>query len=166
MGYERFPVFVNRTVKGLQSRHPLEEAKESGQSEDATAETVEEQQLHQEPAQIHLSSLPYRPYDVIQWFHHSFVVCRVDFLASHFMTPILLQPFHGPVLSLALVSVSVTRFGNVANNPGATQYGHSQYTRCLKLLQSTLDSPKLTQEDATLGCAAVLGLFEVSVSLT
>ena len=92
------------------------------------------------------------------------MVCRVDFLASHFMTPILLQPSHGPVLSLALVSVSVTRFGKVASNPGATQYGLSQYTRCLKLLQSTLGSPKLTQDDATLGCAAVLGLFEVSVS--
>ena len=128
-----------------------------------TAKTVEERQLHQEPAQTHLSSLPYSPYDVIQWFHHSFVVCRVDFLASHFMTPILLQPYHGPVLSLALVSVSVTRFGKVANNPSATQYGHSQYTRCLKLLQSILNSPKLTQDDATLGCAAVLGLFEVSV---
>lgn len=145
-------------MDGLAKRKPLEEVK-------IHAIRPKSYSWHIAPidvqANLKLRRDPSRPYDFVHWFHQSFVLTNTDFKASYFMTPVMLLPSHGPLLGLALLAVSVTRFGTVAHDERAVQEGRTLYGLALRRLNLALENAAFQREDETLACVAVLGLFEV-----
>lgn len=167
-GYERYPVFIDRTTAGIQKRKPLEEAKARDPSNVGQG-LVPHRQL--EPAAEYIVQLPHLPSRAIEacrftsWFCETFIQARpskhVLETPSHWLKYVFDLPSPEPVLSEALLAVSVTRCGKVQHNATIVREGRRLYTGSLRLLQHALSHPSLAVHEDILATAGLMILYEL-----
>lgn len=170
-GYERYPVFINRTNAGLQKRKPLEEAKPT------SAESATAKQPSGDLAQSELrSSAGEHPFRFSSGDVEStiFISWYWDFLApsrsvksslqgrlSHWLYHIITISSPQSALGHSLLAIAVTRCGMTHRDPILLNQGQKLYTSSLGLLQHTLNNPELAIRDETLATVCILMLYEV-----
>ena len=172
-GYNRYPIFVNRTVEGLQRRAALEEtrpASESGPSVVGGRRGVVEraqplQRPSSRPPVPHVTS----PRSNESQFHALFweeyapstgAVGRPSQFSVWMMEAMNL-PDPTPALRHSLLALSVTRRGRKAKNDDLLVQGRGFYGQALQSLQQALYDPRLMWHDDTLAACRTLMIYEV-----
>lgn len=97
----------------------------------------------------------------IQWFYVGFVLTGQDIHLSAFMPPIMPIAVPGTTLYQSLLAVALMKFGKVKEDAGTILEGRRLYSSSLMRLHQDLADMNRSQDDQTLACATILGVFEV-----
>lgn len=168
-GYERYPVFVNRTDAGLQKRIPLEEAKPAS----AVCTTFKESSSDVTPIQLQTNNVP--PFlqsgaiegaAFLSWYWDSlapslYLKGSLEGRVSHWIYHIITLASPHPALDHSLRAIAVTRCGLAYEDPILLNQGRRLYVRSLSLLQRSLYNPELAALDETLATVCIMVLYEV-----
>lgn len=165
LGYDKFPVFVNRTATGLQRRGHLEEVKSTFIEPTTTSQSLTQRSF----STSHVHILPpilsqrfnLRELDFVNWFHDNFAVAYNTMRAPQLLKILLAIPNPGHLFLSSLTAISITHFGSIAHDDTILREGQNSYVQALRHLQSALLRPKANQVEDSLACATVLGLHEV-----
>ncbi|MCJ1400464.1 hypothetical protein MMC11_003670 [Xylographa trunciseda] len=183
-GYERYPIFLNRTIHGQQRRSRLEEAKpsrstSSGSSSDTSrrpsadghgSEVVSSQsteKFHRGgsallPMEMNSSSLFDAQFAGL--FLGKYLPSSTDFANS--ASPMWLQQAvdvrdPGETLKLSLRALSMTRLGRINSDSNMTTQGKINYVLALRELQKALWDEQSMWKDETLAAGRVLVYHEL-----
>ncbi|KIW88528.1 uncharacterized protein Z519_11097 [Cladophialophora bantiana CBS 173.52] len=154
-GYERYPVFINRSQAGLERRQRLEEVRSTPprpalQNQDTMGFSVpsmcqlnEDQFISSFWEGYSTSSSPYSRTRKPAWLYHSINISTPT-------TP----------LRQALLSLAYTRIGRLQNNPTLILKGQKIYGQTLRLMQNALYDQQLMCHDEILAAARCMVLYE------
>ncbi|TVY14996.1 hypothetical protein LARI1_G006930 [Lachnellula arida] len=176
-GYQRGPVFLNRTLDGLQKRQPMEEAQPRQGSHtqgilnnrnrsdfiDGIRSLSQERPSAQRiPPQIDLTILRLKKYETLflDGYLPSHSGIGGNFLGLWLLESIVVDN-PGPALEYAKQALFLARVGKLANDKFIITQGNMRYVYALKELQRALLNDHQVTRDETLAACQVLILFEV-----
>jgi hypothetical protein len=160
-GYQRYPVFLNRTASGLAKRRHFEEVKDMEEPPPSSHHLGIGQ--HDQGYKIGTICQPFRN-EVVNWFYWEFVRSAVGVRFAPILNPILSSQLSGPLFKSSVYALSMTYFGRRKQDPSAYQRGQRFYILSLQQLQEAVDDPKKSHQEETLAAAAVLCHIEVSTT--
>lgn len=162
-GYQRYPVFINRTTKGAEKRHGLEEAKVVPISKDTRSKphlTVPE------VASFHEVSFNRRARDnqmltrpsnstvfdqqIISSFWDKFIPMDAnaqDGSPSNWLQRVIGLPEPGKAIYYSLKALAMTRLGWINGDESLALQGRLCYSSALQLLRKSLSSEHVIYED-------------------
>lgn len=171
-GYERYPVFLNRTAQGANKRHRLDEAKPKSLSGPvqidvaardwrqmiaAVAKSEDNRILSQ------LSATPAFDSQIIALFFERYL--PVDKSTQNAGRCWLRQavglPNPGEALHLSLKAISMTRLGRLFEDERLAFQGGTCYGVALQQLRKALQSEVAVRQDETLAAGFILALYEL-----
>ena len=169
-GYERYPIFLNRTVEGISRRSHLQEAKEA-----PAFSTYDDVRLAPDDVShgggFHsnlfreISGHSAWEVRVVAWFWDSYAPTTAATEKSKSTSVWLYHAVElsnpTPVLHQALLALSITRYGRVHGNLAMRKHGQAIYGNALRLLQQALYNEVLMYDDETLASVRALVLYEV-----
>lgn len=174
-GYERYPIFINRTADGLQKRRPLEEAKsrssvsESQAGVPARQATVLGSTAHVPSSVVNLPSSPSThavwSAGFLGWFWENY--SPADAPSGRFVKrPIWIYhainiPQPTAALHQALLALAILRRGRVHDDKVLVVEGQRTYGRALVHLQKAIYDPQVASDEETLAATRALVLYEV-----
>ena len=169
-GYERYPVFINRTAGGLQKRRPLEEAKSrSCTGAPAREAAVLGSTSHIPSSAVNLPSSPvtYAVWSAgfLGWFWENYSLA--DAPSGRFMKrPVWVYhainiPQPSAVLHQSLLALSIIRRGRANEDQALVNEGQRTYGKALVQLQRAIYDPQVASHEETLAATRALVLYEV-----
>jgi len=173
-GYDRFPVFINRTTDGLLKRNPLEEAKlRSGRADDEANGRVD-YALALGAGGCRSRTGPQMESRIVEaeryvsWFYDSFSPAQSSNVSDsrkgpHWFHYVMTLRSRQPALDEALLAISLAKHGKVYGESAVLEQGRQIYVRALSLLQQCLYDQNLAVLDETLATVCVMVMYEVSV---
>ncbi len=177
-GYERYPVFLNRTAQGTDKRHRLEETKPNFLS-DSVQVVVSSNDWRQFLAAManlednrlisQLSATPAFDSQIIALFFHRYLPAdkRIqDGYGRAWLQKAIGLQNPGEALHLSLKAISMTSLGRLFRDERLTFQGQKYYGRALQQLRKALQSEIVVWQDETLAAGFILALYEVRQSRT
>ena len=164
-GYDRFPVFINRTLQGLQKRKPLEEAKSDSASRAVALIRTSVDRLPSAPSAGKVWSDNF-----LSWFWDNY--SPMDGSSNTLVTgPVWLYhamtvSFPTEALTQALLALSIVRRGRINNDNTLLYEGRNIYSQALRLLQKDLYDLQRVGQEETLAATRVMALYEVFPSVS
>lgn len=174
-GYERYPVFINRTVHGIRRRGPLEEAKPGVDLRPNAVTAIYTgigNGLNTNPpfsgARLVLCPSTHAIWATafLGWFWEDYA--PIDGTLYRTMRrPLWLfnamnLPNPSVALSQSLLALAVVRQGRSSGNETTLNEGRCMYGRALLVLQSDLCDKQRACHEETLAAARAMALYEVS----
>lgn len=157
-GYERFPVFLNRTARGLERNERLAEARPvtlyydeySGMVAITTPPAVPASPPAHEALQAQLAARFWADYTTetskgTVWFEAVMGIAQPQ-----------------AVLAAAKLALTLGRVGWLHGDERLVRLGRARYSCALGLMQAALYDEELRYSDQTLAAGRMLGLYEVS----
>ena len=186
-GYDRFPVFLNRTIEGPQKRHGLEEAKTPSHSR-AVTPSIGDQGLSSTPSMLSSVSFlrsvseqqipimdnrlllqPSSSASVDQQFISAFWERYVprnprasDSSGTYiWLEQVIRQPDRGEASQLSIQALALTRLGWINNDDSLAQQGIMWYVRALQSVQKALWRDNAASNDDLFVAGYILAVYEV-----
>lgn len=177
-GYERYPVFINRTAHGIRRRRPLEEAKPSAGSRPNAVTAVDAgtgNGFEARPAlsgpRLGLCPSTHAIWTAasLGWFWEDYAPTEAT-LDRTMRRPLWLfyalnLPNPSVALLQSLLALAVVRQGRSSGNETMLNEGRCIYDRALVVLQSDLCDKQRALHQETLAAARAMALYEVSPTL-
>ncbi len=169
-GYERYPIFLNRTVQGISRRSHLQEVKETPALstrgyDDSSSSDESHVGTFRRSLPRGISGSGAWEVRVVAWFWDSYAPTTEAADKSKSTSVWLYHAVElanpAPVLHQALLALSITRYGRVHGNYAMRKHGQAIYGNALRLLQQSLYDEVLMLEDETLASVRALVLYEV-----
>lgn len=179
-GYERFPVFLNRTLQGPEKRYGLEEAKIlSSQSTDRSpsqpqrmASNIEFQRGFVESRRPYDDRILVQPNETAAFDQQIISALWEKYTPSlnsaqsgtHcvWLQYIINLPSRGVPLHLSLKAFAMTRVGYVNKDESMVRHGNLYYGRALNAVQTSLPSEASMLQDELFAAGYVLMVYEVT----
>lgn len=175
-GYERFPVFLNRTAQGLEKRERLDEAKpiapSSSEKPDISANdwthifgallSSEDNRMLSQP-----SATPAFDSQIIALFFHRYLPTNEavqDGYEGGWLRQTICLQNPGEALHLSLKAISMTTLGRLYKDDRLAFQGGTCYGSALHQLRTALQSELTVWRDETLTTSFILALYEVSLT--
>lgn len=174
-GYDRYPVFLNRTAQGLEKRQRLDEAKSivppslekpaisanaSRQSLGAMLNSGDNRMLCQP------SATPAFHNQIIALFFHRYLPENEDIQDGYecgWLRQTICLQNPGEALHLSLKAISMTTLGRVYKDDSLALQGGVCYGNALQQLRKALQSEVTVWCNETLTASFILALYEVSL---
>ena len=178
-GYDRYPVFINRTAEGLQRRKPLEEAKtgssDPGITTVASARAGFDPGLAARPSSSVATHLPSSPSSgaiwsagFLSWFWEDYTPADAPsngppggpswlYLAMNI-------PHPTRALRQSLLALSVVRWGRAKHDTSLVFEGQRIYGHSIAMLQRAINDPQEAWHEETLAATRAMVLYEVRTS--
>lgn len=177
-GYERYPVFINRTARGVQKRNPLEETKPGPSTSRPTDDVADNTTTGPVPPTGTASSvipIPSGPSTqtiwstgFVSWFWEHYSPAHSPVNASlggpAWLYYVMNIPHPTAVLRHSLLALSVVRFGREREDEALINKGRSTYGMALNRLQKAIYDPLAVSHEETLAATRALILYEVCFS--
>ena len=162
-GYERFPVFIDRTTSGLRRRLPLEEAKPTAQ--DFELSRSQESASNTTPSVLSFQSPALETLLFVSWFQERFAFappCRKALKnPPNWLLHVIALPTAHNVLQSGLLATSIAYFAKVHASRPMIEEGRRLYARTLSLLNTALSHKTLVFKDDVLATVGLMSLYEV-----
>ncbi len=177
-GYARYPVFLNRTIKGLAKRKPFEEAKRPQYpvaSPITSTPSIEAPTTTQQrkPSCDRKTSI-----DVVVLQPNNSVACETQLISTfwdHYIPRQSVQdgchckwlqraldlPNPSPALRLSLKALAMARLGWIHGDKSLVLDGRVFYSQALQATQRALYDERMMWQDETLATGSVLAFYEV-----
>lgn len=177
-GYERYPVFINRTAAGIVKRNALEEVKPDVSPWNYIPWTSAMDNSHKQGLKdLQLSQLsilenptPQAVSEVrfIAWFWNNYASSAVGSLQRKPAWLYQAITINKPTLLLrdVLLALSVTSYGKAHKDVAAARGGRRLYSKGIDSLQKALSHSQLMWHDETLVAVRVMILYELFESTT
>lgn len=162
-GYERYPVFLNRTAQGADRRHRLDEVKPNFEILAALANLNDNRMLSQ------LSATPAFDSQIIALFFESYLPADKhvqDGYGRGWLQQAIGLQNPGEALHLSIKAMSMNRLGRSFKDGRLVFQGAQCYGSALQQLRKALQSKVTVWHDETLAAGFVLALYDVSLSKT
>jgi hypothetical protein len=163
-GYERYPVFINKTARGLQKRQHLEEVKLRGGANP------------ERPSCAPVTSSPSAkiaiPRMLLEAAYRSWVLGLVGEVAivkhgmrsqTFWLRHVLEHLMPLPILQQALYAIACTGHGKTYGDATFLEHGHRLYGGVLQKFKESLSDPLLVHHEDVLATAGLLVLYEVGL---
>ena len=162
LGYERYPIFLNRTAAGLEKRTRLDEVRIPIYTRSTTSPTsmTENSSIMQSIS----NNLSESQRDLVHWFRSEFVFAEAGRKFLPLSAPIFSLASPGPLLDLSMQGLAMTQFGRIRNDFIVYRRGQAHYLRSLQQLREAIGDATQSKMEETLACVIVLCLLEVSSS--
>ena len=176
-GYQRYPVFINRTTEGFEKRHRLEEAKNLPISNDTGSET---HLTGPEVTSFHGVSFNRRARDnrlltppsssivfdqqIISSFWEKFTPSDAnaqDGTPSNWLQRVIGLPEPGKAIYYSLKALAMTRLGWINRDESLALQGRLCYSSALQVLHTRLSSEHIIHEDDIFAAGFALSIYEV-----
>ena len=170
-GYDRYPVFINRTKEGLVKRKPFEEAKRP--QDDLSWSAPLQQRSYpciQKPVP---DSVPLQPKHAAAyeaqlistfWEHWSPKQSAQSGCQVPWLQQTLSLPNPSPALRLSLKALAMSRLGWFHRDGALTLSGRTLYGQALQVIQKALYDETTMWQDETLASGNILSAYEVCTS--
>ena len=170
-GYERYPVFLNRTAQGIDKRHRLDEAKprffagsvqaviSANDWSQALAALANSEMLSQ------LSAMPAFDSQIIALNFETYMPVNGpsrDHCGRGWLQQAIGLQNPGDALHLSLKAISMKRLGRLCGDDRLAFQGEVCYGTALQQLRKALRSDTVIWHDETLAASFILALYEVS----
>jgi hypothetical protein len=177
-GYERYPVFINRTSAGMAKRIALEEVKPDFSSSEPvpwssvldTSHNRRSKGLQLDQLSIFESPTPQAVSEVrfVAWFWDHYAPSTSESLQEKPAWLYQAININKPTLLLRniLLALSVTSYGRAHNDVAVAREGRRLYSKGIGSLQKALNHPQLMWHDETLVAVRAMILYELFDSTT
>lgn len=176
-GYQRYPVFLNRTAEGFEKRHRLQEAKTLPISKHTRPET---HLTGPDVASFHGVSSSRRARDnrlltrpsgstlfdqqIISSFWEKFIPSDANAQhgpPSNWLQRVIGLPEPGKAIYYSLKALAMTRLGWINGDESLALQGRQCYSSALRALHNSLSSEHVIYEDDIFAAGFALSIYEV-----